>query len=291
MKRQFSIQSISAPYKPRKGEAPFRKADVLLPSGRVEHDAPYQLGIADCALEVIVGHIGWDNTRPENDFEQGGILIGEVVETHAGRFFGVATKAVPGRLGRGSGAYLELDHAAWKDMLDEVDVGATRDGTSDQVIGWYHTHPRTLGIFMSGVDKETQRRMFSQPWHFAVVLNPHRREWKVFRGKDAVECPGYFLKPPVPITAATPALAASEAQPLPTISAVTGSETPVRMAGEQSTVSSEFDVGRSITQDGRGWLYAWAGIAAIALIGAGISISLAVSAKKKTRRSSTKSRD
>jgi hypothetical protein len=35
--------------------------------------------------------------------------------------------------------------------------------------------------------------MFGNDWHFAVVLNPQRRVWRVFHGKAAIECPGHVL--------------------------------------------------------------------------------------------------
>ena len=57
-----------------------------------------------------------------------------------------------------------------------------------QVIGWYHTHPGGLSVFMSGTDRATQRRHFSADWHFALVLNPHRQSIRAFHGPECLEC-------------------------------------------------------------------------------------------------------
>jgi proteasome lid subunit RPN8/RPN11 len=192
-KKMFVIENVSVAYQPRKGEEPYRRPDVVLESGSTRN-APYVLVIEAPARRAIFEHIGWNGVRAENNVEQGGILLGEVIETPGGRFFGIAKKALPGLGGRGSSTYLQLDHSAWKAMYDQVDELTHLDGSGNQIIGWYHTHPRNLGVFMSGVDMNTQRTMFSRPWQFAVVLNPHRHLWKVFCGADAKECPGYFLK-------------------------------------------------------------------------------------------------
>lgn len=63
-----------------------------------------------------------------------------------------------------------------------------------RVIGWYHTHPNNLGVFMSGTDQRTQATFFSANWQFAIVLNPHRLQWKAFAGEQATECPGFVCK-------------------------------------------------------------------------------------------------
>jgi proteasome lid subunit RPN8/RPN11 len=192
-KKTFVIENVSVAYQPRKGEVPYHRSDVVLESDSTRK-APYALVIEEQARETIFEHIGWRAVRAENNVEQGGILVGEVIETPDGRFFGIAKQALPGLGGRGSSTYLQMDHSAWKAMYDQVDELSHLEESGNQIIGWYHTHPQNLGVFMSGVDMNTQKTMFSRPWHFAVVFNPHRKLWKVFRGAEAKECPGYFLK-------------------------------------------------------------------------------------------------
>jgi proteasome lid subunit RPN8/RPN11 len=50
-----------------------------------------------------------------------------------------------------------------------------------QIVGWYHSHPN-FGVFLSGVDLETQQDCFNQPWHIAVVYDPIRNNIGFFCG-------------------------------------------------------------------------------------------------------------
>jgi hypothetical protein len=47
---------------------------------------------------------------------------------------------------------------------------------------------------MSGTDLNTQQKMFSKNWQFAIVLNPQKQTWRAFRGADARECHGEIIK-------------------------------------------------------------------------------------------------
>jgi proteasome lid subunit RPN8/RPN11 len=80
-------------------------------------------------------------------------------------------------------------------MIDKLDL-INEDNQEDelQVIGWYHTHPGRLSVFMSGTDLNTQSKMFSMVWQFAIVLNPQKQLWRAFSGSKAKECKGYMLK-------------------------------------------------------------------------------------------------
>jgi proteasome lid subunit RPN8/RPN11 len=81
-------------------------------------------------------------------------------------------------------------------MLDELDIKRdTGGGTPIHVVGWYHTHPGELDVFMSSVDRHTQEKLFSEDWQFAIVLNPQRAEWRAFNGRAAEECRGVWLAP------------------------------------------------------------------------------------------------
>ena len=58
------------------------------------------------------------------------------------------------------------------------------------VVGWYHSHPGHT-CFLSRTDLDTQRAIFDQPFHCALVLDPVNTEIKVFRlsGSGYVEVP------------------------------------------------------------------------------------------------------
>jgi hypothetical protein len=55
-----------------------------------------------------------------------------------------------------------------------------------KIIGWYHTHPNDLGVFMSATDRRTQELYFNKPGDFAIVLNPQRCHSQAFLGPECV---------------------------------------------------------------------------------------------------------
>jgi len=86
-----------------------------------------------------------------------------------------------------------MTHETWKEMLDKADKLLEQSGSALQIIGWYHTHPNTLDVFMSGTDQNTQSRLFGNDWQFAIVLNPQKRIWCAFYGSHSTECQGYII--------------------------------------------------------------------------------------------------
>jgi proteasome lid subunit RPN8/RPN11 len=127
--------------------------------------------------------------------EQGGLLLGNVFYDHdLNNYHGIVQKAIPGDSAKGSAVYLQMGHDTWSEMMHKIDkIQEEEKELNLRVIGWYHTHPNELNVFMSGTDMNTQQKFFNEDWHFAIVLNPHRQIWKVFSGKDASVCRGYFL--------------------------------------------------------------------------------------------------
>ncbi|MGB4966283.1 MAG: hypothetical protein WBO77_04225 [Microgenomates group bacterium] len=146
------------------------------------------------AIDTIFMHIGWGTNSIDNRKEQGGLLVGTIwKDPQSDMDVSLVEFAVRGNTAKGSSAYLEMDHGTWKLMLDEVyELGLTRDDL--RVVGWYHTHPGSLDVFMSGTDRGTQSRMFVQDWHIALVLNPQRQIWGAFHGRDATQCAAVVVK-------------------------------------------------------------------------------------------------
>ncbi|MGC9554620.1 MAG: Mov34/MPN/PAD-1 family protein [Thermoplasmatota archaeon] len=62
------------------------------------------------------------------------------------------------------------------DRLDELDYDYV-------LIGWYHSHPG-YSSFLSAVDMDTQRRMFTRPFHVALVADPVGGEVRAFRIRE-----------------------------------------------------------------------------------------------------------
>lgn len=152
----------------------------------------FHLTIQGEAARKLLGQIGWgEPTATHNRVEQGGLLLGHV-DQDATHIHGIAEDAVAANLAHGTAAHLQFSTQAWKEMLDYVD-GLEAQGLHLSVIGWYHTHPGHLEVFMSSVDEETQRRLFNRDWHFSVVLNPQRQEFRVFHGRESEECQGNIV--------------------------------------------------------------------------------------------------
>ncbi|GEM_PF-2148261 len=155
-----------------------------------------KLYISTKAKKQIFDHIKWGNLQtPKNRNEQGGILLGKVYFDKSDNFqFGVVEQVVYSEDTRGNSVYLEMNHEVWSQMLNDADdIIGKNHNDNIQVIGWYHTHPNKLDVFMSGTDMNTQQRFFNQSWHYAIVLNPHKQIWKAFSGGEAKECQGYVL--------------------------------------------------------------------------------------------------
>ena len=144
------------------------------------------------AFDSIRKHIDWNKPTKNNKIEQGGILLGFVKhDTERKVILGIVEEAIHGKGAIGTHQSLRMSHDVWKRMIDIADSIAQRQGKENlQIIGWYHTHPKNLNVFMSETDMATQRSFFYHDWQYAIVLNPHKATWKVFHGGSAKECEG-----------------------------------------------------------------------------------------------------
>jgi proteasome lid subunit RPN8/RPN11 len=187
-KTDYLLQELSIPKE-------YFKIDESLNSTCKNLQSDSLLFISEKAKEQIWNHIQWGNMQTSmNEKEQGGILLGQVYNDKERKIqFAFVEQVVAGKSARGNSTYLKMDHTTWSEMLKEAD-SIIDDQTEDktQVIGWYHTHPMGLDVFMSSRDKNTQTLFFNQDWHYAIVLNPHKKIWKAFVGEQALECKGYI---------------------------------------------------------------------------------------------------
>ena len=194
-KRRFKIESITKKYSPEtlSFENFMEEYAIEEYNNRRDSNYNYTLYTTQQAWSEISKHIGWGNDYVRfNRVEQGGLLIGRVYKDED-KIFGVVTQTISGDLAQGSSSYLDMGHDVWKNMLDKKDELLKEDDGLN-VIGWYHTHPNNLSVFMSGTDMNTQNTMFPEHWHFAMVLNPHQKVWKVFQGDDCKIINAYRIK-------------------------------------------------------------------------------------------------
>ena len=146
--------------------------------------------------------IGWLRTDfPDNRNEQGGWLIGRYVRDSSGHpVQAEVTEVLQATANCRSPGYIEWDaqeenrlQMQFFDMKDALAATDPVQAKELSVLGWWHTHPNGLPVFMSGTDMETQRLKYFKPEKYAVVLNPHRGLWRAFSGADAVEVPAVML--------------------------------------------------------------------------------------------------
>lgn len=195
-RKKFEITSCTPPYEPVQQKKPsFRIIQDHDSYIEYTHSKSHTLFITGEAMKQIFNHIEWGKRTGHNIVEQGGILLGQVFRDENKKLtYGIAETAIAGWLAKGSSVHLDITHETWKQMLDSADEILKENPEKNlQVIGWYHTHPNELSVFMSGTDQSTQSRLFSHDWQFAIVLNPHKQIWKAFYGMNADECRGFVI--------------------------------------------------------------------------------------------------
>lgn len=148
------------------------------------------------ALDDLDAHIHWDERRSDNLVEQGGYMLGNVYKyPKSDQLYAIVSKLIPVVGAEGTSAYLDMGtDASYEASIAEQQAIMDSDNELRR-IGWYHTHPGSLGVFMSGTDMKTQTKSYSQEWQFAVVLNPQKRIWRGFNGYRAKECECVFVCP------------------------------------------------------------------------------------------------
>lgn len=193
---RFVVVNEQPEYQPLPWNELQPETDAALKAANKEGSTSDCIYINTDAWDTINSHINWGRDVQSNSVEQGGLLLGRAyTHTASGSIYGKVEKAIPGYTAEGSMAYLKFDHSTWKKMLEEFDELTSQEEWADlQIIGWYHTHPGRLSVFMSGTDMNTQQKMFSKNWQFAIVLNPQKQTWRAFRGANASECNGEIIK-------------------------------------------------------------------------------------------------
>lgn len=163
---------------------------------------PHLLIYTPAATRRQLEIIGWLRTDfPRNHEEQGGWLIGHYLRDAAGHPIQAEVTHVleaktkcryPGYIEWSALEEIRLQQEFF-DMKEELASTDSKAAEDLCVIGWWHTHPNDLPVFMSGTDMETQRLKYFKPEKYAVVLNPHKGIWRAFAGVDAREVAAVML--------------------------------------------------------------------------------------------------
>lgn len=103
-----------------------------------------------------------------------GFMLGEVASWH-GAVYATVRDAVSTDL-KSSPSKVKFDRDALPKLFGHLDGS----GFDYIIVGWYHSHPGHT-CFLSRTDLETQRVIFDQPYHSALVIDPLNEEMKAFR--------------------------------------------------------------------------------------------------------------
>ena len=141
---------------------------------RIRSGAIFDVYLSRVGEEKIRSHAVKEAPRR---LEVMGFLLGEAC-TWKGEAFSVVRDVVTTEL-RSSSSKVRFDPKAFPKLFHGLD-----DSGFDYIlVGWYHSHPGHT-CFLSGTDLETQRSMFNQPYHVALVIDPINQDIKTFRLRD-----------------------------------------------------------------------------------------------------------
>jgi len=151
-----------------------------------DSDRRYLLFAGD-AFETLLRAIGWGILTEENEVEQGGVLLG-TVEQYKNEIYSFVEDILLADT-RGKSASVEFKPEMWADMQGRLTSINKDRNSADKlfITGWFHTHPKSIPVFMSGTDIRTQQLNFWQDWQASLVLNPHLQEYRAFFGEEAME--------------------------------------------------------------------------------------------------------
>lgn len=140
---------------------------------------------------------------PPNRVEQGGWLVGRYVRKEERTVQALAEYFFPAVNAIGTAAYLDWPamenirlQRKFFQLQDELAASDPEAAKQLALLGWIHSHPNNLPVFLSGTDMENIRDNFNNPAQFSVVLNPHREILKTFLGPAALEVPSILVPSP-----------------------------------------------------------------------------------------------
>jgi proteasome lid subunit RPN8/RPN11 len=155
---------------------------------RVRSSSPFTMYLSTLAESKIRKHAIEEAPR---GLEVMGFLLGDV-QSWRGVVYSAVRDAVTTEL-RSTPAKVRFNPEAFPDLFIQLD-----DSGFDYIlVGWYHSHPGHT-CFMSLTDIATQRSMFNQPYHSALVVDPLNHDIKAFRlaGGGVEEIPFALFEPP-----------------------------------------------------------------------------------------------
>lgn len=126
--------------------------------------APVSVFVSQDAYGSMVEH-----AAGELDNEVGGVLVGKWCEDAAAcRQFILVVATLQARFTQQGSVFLTFT----QDSLVDIHVKIDELYPDEEIVGWYHTHPR-MGVFLSHYDTWLHDHFFPEPWQVALVIEPH----------------------------------------------------------------------------------------------------------------------
>lgn len=138
--------------------------------------ADLELYLSKLAEEKIRNHA---LSKVDERLEVLGFLLGNVYR-HEGKEYTVVRDVATTDL-EATSVRVKFQRKGFEELFRSLD----ECGFDYLLVGWYHSHPGHR-CFMSETDIETQRMMFNQPYHGAIVIDPLNQEIEAFRLRGAV---------------------------------------------------------------------------------------------------------
>lgn len=172
---------------------------ALLSDNFYSADKMYKLIVSSEAVNQIFEFIEWKvGKRSDIRVEQGGILLGNrFFDPSKNIHFTIVSKAITADAAEGSSDFLKMTPECWGVMHDKKDTYIEESGENVVIVGWFHTHPNMLPVFMSETDRNTQKLFFDGENTYSVVINPQRHLIKAFRSAHCFATQAFFLMPDI----------------------------------------------------------------------------------------------
>lgn len=170
--------------------------NVILSDNFYSADKNHKLLILPNAVKEIFDFIEWEiGKRADVRVEQGGVLLGKrFYDPEKDIHFVIVSKVIVSENADGSSAFLEITPECWRIIHDRIDEYKLISDDNVVIVGWFHTHPNMLSVFMSGTDRNTQRLFFDGDNTYSVVINPQRHLIKAFRAAECYPTQAFLLK-------------------------------------------------------------------------------------------------
>lgn len=118
--------------------------------------------ICDVYIKEKALHDAVERAKKASPNETIGFMVGRV-RKYGGKIYAVAERSIT------SEDDSSATHTRFK--IESLGKIAAQIKNNEIIVGWYHSHPG-YGCFMSERDLKTQREMFIEEYHTALVIDP-----------------------------------------------------------------------------------------------------------------------